>query len=274
MQILVADKNDPIRYYLMAYPCSFNINDVNNPHYGTIDKYKVYAQYNEFINLLLSHNIKPWLLDIDPSTSQVFTRDLGFVINDLLFVSKMHNPERQKETRSLLKFIERFGLKHYVMQNFLEGGDVVYGDELLFIGVGGRTTPQAAAEVQAVLKEHKISLKVVPLRFDSNTKVHLDCTFNTLDRDHCVISDFVYDLDLIRRHIPNCIMLDYTTADNLGANYIYLGHKTVVTHSRSAQALLQAHGYTVHYTDYSEIVKANGSLRCSTLPILRTSAAN
>lgn len=268
MQIFLGNNYDNIRCYFMAYPCHFDVMDNSNPHKGTIDKSKVFEQYNNFVNFIIDQGIKVQFLDIVNSTEQVFTRDIGFVVEEIFFVSKMKASERAREIKPLLKIIQKHGLKHHIMQNSIEGGDVIHYGGVLFIGIGDRTNNQAVTEVQNVLNENKIELKTVPIRFDAN-KIHLDCAFNTLDQDSCVITDYVYDTEAIQKHVKNCIKMERTVADELGANYIYLGDRKVVTHSEGTRKLLNAHGYQVYYTDYSELVKARGSLGCCTLSTLR-----
>ena len=46
------------------------------------------------------------------------------------------------------------------------------------------------------------SSKVIPINFDAS-KIHLDCVFNTLDKDSAVISPYVYDRRIIEEHISN-----------------------------------------------------------------------
>ena len=77
MQIFMANNYDPVRCYLMAYPCYFDVTDSSNPNKGTVDKSKVFAQYNSFVNYLTDQGVKVQLLDIVNSTEQVFARDIG-----------------------------------------------------------------------------------------------------------------------------------------------------------------------------------------------------
>ena len=264
--------NLPNEYYkgqifLMAYPCNFDVADHNSPHKGSIDSFKTFEQYNNFVNLVIDQGVKVQFLDIINSTQQVFTRDIGFVVNDIFFVSKLKTPERLREIGPLIKFINRYNLKHHIMQNSIEGGDVVHHNNILFIGISDRTNLQAVEEVQKVLDDNNINITTIPIKFDT-TKIHLDCTFNTLDQDTCIFTDYVYDINIIKEHVKNCIKMEKKEADELGVNYVYLGDKKVITSSEGAKNLLNNNGFEAYYTDYSEIIKDSGSLCCSILPIL------
>lgn len=270
MKINLENQYDKMQCYLMVYPCNFDITDSSNKYKGKVNKIKVFKQYNDFVNLIIDQGIKIQFLDIvNNSTNQIFVRDVGFVVKDIFFVSKPKTPERYREIAPLLNFIKKYELKYHVMQNYIEGGDVIHYDDFLFIGIGGRTNNEAIVELQKVLDDNNIDVKVVPIKFDIN-KVHLDCTFNTLDRESCIITDYVYDVDIIKKYIKNCIKLEKNEADELGSNYIYLGDRKIITNSEGTRKLLNSKGFEAYYTDFSEIIKAKGSLGCSTLPILRS----
>lgn len=265
MNIYLKNEYNKIVYYLLVYPSKFYIDDNCQ---NKADMKLMYSQYNNFVNLLINLGVKVQFLDITNSTEQVFTRDIGFVINDIFFVSKIKSPTRQPETEPLMNFIKTHNLKYYVMNNSIEGGDVILHDEVLFIGVSDRTSMEAIKEVQFVLDDNNMAIKTVPINFDKS-KIHLDCVFNTLDRDNCLVTDNVYDIDIIQKHIKNCFKLDKTAADKLGTNYVYLGDKKIITHNKDAYELLKRIGFEPYYTDFSEILKGSGSLGCCTLPILR-----
>lgn len=268
MKIKLKNEYDKICIYLMAYPCNFDVSDNSSEYKGNINKIKVYEQYNNLVNLIINQGIKIQFLDIVNSTEQVFTRDIGFVVDDIFFVSKPKTPERSREIEPLMKFINKYNLKHHIMQNSIEGGDVIHHHKTLFIGIGDRSNNEAVEEVQKVLDNNSIDINAIPVKFDIS-KIHLDCTFNSLDKDTCIITDYMYDVDIIKKYVKNCIKLEKKEADELGANYIYLGNKKVITSSEGTSKLLNHNGFEAYYTDYSELIKASGSLCCSTLPILR-----
>ncbi len=67
----------------------------------------MYEQYNNFINLISGEGVKVQLLEPIYGENQVFTRDVGFVIGDILFISSMSNKERIEETKALEKYIKK-----------------------------------------------------------------------------------------------------------------------------------------------------------------------
>ncbi|WP_027625864.1 dimethylarginine dimethylaminohydrolase family protein [Clostridium lundense] len=268
MKIHLNNQYDKLIYYLMVYPCKYEIIDPGNPYKNKINYHLMYSQYNNFVNLLIESGIKVQFLDIMDSPSQVFSRDIGFVVKDILFISKLKSPERINEPNALKIFAKKHNLKTYEMKNNIEGGDVILHDEVMFVGMSRRSTREACDEVQEVLDKENIDVKVLPINFD-NHKLHLDCVFNTIDRDNCIISDYVYDVDIIKKYMKNLIRIDHEAADKLGSNFVCLGDKRILTSNENVKNILCEYGYNAIYSDYSEVIKAGGSFTCSTLPILR-----
>lgn len=268
MNIYQMNKYDPIKSYIVCYPVKFQITDKSNKHYGQVDLNKVFAQYNKFINELIMKGVKIQFLDIGNSPEQVYTRDLAFVINDTIFVCNMKSVSRKTETSYLLKFIKENNFKYYEMKNNIEGGDVIPYDDVVFVGISTRTTIEAANELQEVLKDKNMNITVVPINFDP-AKIHLDCAFNTLDKDEAVISPYVYDRKIIEEYIKKLYDISKEDADNLGTNFVYLGHKRVLSCSEKVTNLLNDNGYKAKYIDFSEIAKGEGGFECATLSILR-----
>lgn len=268
MKAFLKNQYDKLIHYLMVYPCNFEITDPGNPYKGKIDYPLMFSQYNNFVNTLINNGVKVQFLDLINSPSQVFSRDIGFVVGDILFISKMKSPERIHEPAALIKFAEKYNIRTYHMQNHIEGGDVVLHDEVMFVGMSRRSTLEACSEVQEVLNSNNIPVKVIPINFD-NKKLHLDCVFNSIDKDRCVLSSYVYDTDIIKSHFKKVISLKDEDADVLASNFVCLGNNTIVTSNKTTAKLLFEEGVNAIYSDYSEVIKAGGSFTCSTLPILR-----
>ena len=111
--------------------------------------------------------------------------------------------------------------------------------------------------------------KVIPIKFNKEKMLHLDCVFNILDDDDAIICDYVYDTYIIEGIIKNLYYIDKKTAKKLGTNIISLGEKRIVTSDKKVKKILKRVGFKVFYLNYSEIIKAGGGFTCSTLPIFR-----
>ena len=90
-----------LKTVIVCYPCNFKVKGKVQINYPLM-----YEQYNNFINLISGEGVKVQLLEPIYGENQVFTRDVGFVIGDRLFISNMSNKERIEETKALEKYIK------------------------------------------------------------------------------------------------------------------------------------------------------------------------
>lgn len=99
--------------------------------------------------------------------------------------------------------------------------------------------------------------------------LHLDCVFSLIGEKSALVSPYVYDKEVIEKYIKNIIEVTKEEADNFATNIVYLGDKKLVTSNISVGNKLKELGYDVTILDYTEIVKGEGSVDCSTLALLR-----
>lgn len=245
---------------IMCYPCNFKVNGNVQINY-----HLMYEQYNEFINLISREGVKVQFLEPIYGENQVFTRDVGFVIGDRLFISKISNKERIQETKALEKYIKNYNLKVCKMKNNIEGGDVIVYENYIFIGLSKRTTLEAIKELKEYINEYNMGYEIVEINFNKEKMLHLDCVFNILGKDQCIISNYLYDKEKIKKRIKTCYNIDQNTSEELGTNILSLGEMRIVTSNKTVFNILKNADFKVFYLDYSEILKAGGGFTCSTL---------
>ncbi|MDO5518401.1 MAG: arginine deiminase family protein [Clostridium sp.] len=268
MKIYVNNGHDKLKSCLLCYPANYRITSKSNKFYNKVDYTLALNQYNEYINYLVENDVKPIFIDIAQSTKQVYTKDVAFVIENIIFISRMSLKEREEEVEPIKKLAKEQDLDCYIMQNNIEGGDVAVSDKVIFIGLSNRTNIHAIEELKKVLTLKGIKRDVVPINFDKSM-LHLDCVFSLLGEKSAVVSPYVYDKELIEKYIDNIIQVTKEDADNFATNFVYLGHNKLVTSNISIGNKLKELGYDVKVLDYTEIVKGDGSVDCSTLALVR-----
>lgn len=256
-----------IEYILMRYPSFIDITDNNNEHKNTFCKEKALDNYNNLLNILSMEDVKYYFLNTENSSNEVFIRDIGFVLDDTIFISNMRSASRKKETKKLIEFVNKNRMNHYIFENSIEGGDVIIGNSTIFVGISQRTTEAAIEELREFIKEKGLKYEVIPIKFDSDNKAHLNCVFNILDKKSALISEYVYDVDKIEEKIKNLYYIPNESADNLGANVVVIGKKKVICSNTETTRILRKAGYKVFYCEYDEMIKLGGGIACSTLPI-------
>lgn len=139
MKIYVNNGYDTLKSCLLCYPANYRITSKSNKFYNKVDYTLAINQYNKYINYLIENGVKPIFIDTTSSSKQVYAKDVAFVIENISFISKMSLKEKEVEIEPIKKLASEEKLDYYIMQNNIEGRDVVVGDKVIFVGVSSRT---------------------------------------------------------------------------------------------------------------------------------------
>jgi N-dimethylarginine dimethylaminohydrolase len=223
--------------------------------------------------------------------NQIFTRDIGFVI-DNIFVKSNILPEREQEYEAIQYVLESIDSDNIIsppVDVHIEGGDVMLHGDYIFVGTyrGADYSDYITARtnVRAVewLKETFPNKKVVSfnLRKDNdnpyNNALHLDCCFQPVGEGLCVIhkngflqeEEYYYLVDLFGK--KNCFEITKEEMYHMNSNIFSIAANVVVSEKGFIRlnTWLRSHDITVEEVPYAEISKQEGLLRCSTLPLIR-----
>ena len=155
---------------------------------------------DSFYNKLLKHNVDVIRPENISNCNQIFTRDLGFVISNIFFMSNIV-PARHDEIQGIHNIINRFDVGVIKLPEFMhiEGGDVVLHNDKLFIGTYTDTnyssliTARTNIESVEYLKKMISNIEIIPIEIKkSNINIfentlHLDCCFQTIGKDKAII---------------------------------------------------------------------------------------
>ena len=252
----------------------------------------IVREMGAFEAILLKYGVKVYRPELVENCNQVFSRDVGFVIDDKIIVSNII-PDRQEEIDAYWKI---YGQIHYKnIYNLpetvhVEGGDVVLYNDTIFLGqydfpdyrqVKTARTNRLALDYLRMIFPDK---NIIPLNLrKSDTDpyegiLHLDCTFMPVGRDKAIIykQGFMNPRDadhLIERFgKENVFCLTTEEMYYMNSNVFSISEDVVVTEehfTRLNDHLRNVWGMTVETVPYREISKMGGLLRCSTLPLRR-----
>jgi len=263
MKIFESNTYNPLMNSIMVYPCN-----IKHSQKVQIDGKLASKQYNNLVNTLIEQGTKVHFLDLNDSPSQLFARDIGFVIDDILFISNMTDPARKSEIEGLVALTKEYNLKHHIMKNNVEGGDILVHDKQVFIGQGERTNEGAVAEISSVLSDNNKKYELVKVFFEKS-RIHLDCVFNILDKDTCIISPELFNPQDVIKYFLKVIELPRDDLDSLPSNIITPGNNLVLCSSKKFCDKLSQEGYNSIFIEFTEIIKEKGSLGCCMLPLQR-----
>ncbi len=215
-----------------------------------------------------------------PGVEQIFTRDIGFIIEDYFFVASMKHKVRQEEINGinyLLQNVESEKVIYMPPGALAEGGDVIlYGDHL-FVGISDRTNEAGATFLREFFPNKTVvSLDLVVDQNDSNRNIlHLDCTFQPIGADQAILykNGFLKQPDELLDLFPpdRCIEVNLEEKNLMFPNVFSIAPDKIVIERnfhRLKEELLNRN-FEVFEVDYAETSKLSGLLRCSTMPLKR-----
>lgn len=262
-------------------------------------KHGIYPQENDIVNemtafekILMKHGVEVYRPQLIKEYNQVFARDVAFVVEDQMIISNIIQ-DRYEEQDAYRKIFARVGWKKIINlpdTAHIEGGDVIVWNDFIFVGTcfseDYRNFKTARTNEYAIdiLKEYFPKKRIIDLELNKNDTdpfqgiLHLDCTFNPVGKDKCIIykdgfvdeSDYRLLLDIFGEE--NCFHVTKQEMFEMNPNIFSISPEIVVSDqsfTRMNNHLRNEWGMTVEEIPYREVSKMGGLLRCSTLPLVR-----
>ena len=249
-------------------------------------------EMTEFEKILKKYDVEVIRPDIIKDYNQVFARDVAFVIEDKMILSNLI-PDRADEQEAYSKIFKQVEWRKIINlpdTAHIEGGDVIVWNDFLFIGTcfseDYRNFKTARTNEYAIeiLKEYFPKKRIIDLELKKNDTVpyegilHLDCTFNPVGKDKCIIykdgfvdeSDYRLILDIFGEE--NCFHVTKEEMFDMNPNIFSISPEVVVSDvafTRMNRHLQDVWNIKVEEIPYREISKMGGLLRCSTMPLVR-----
>jgi amidinotransferase len=249
------------------------------------------AEMDAFAAVLQKYGVQVYRPEIIRDCNQIFTRDIGFVIDDV-FIKANILPDRQAEFQAIEYIVKQMNPDKVVTppeEVHIEGGDVMPWNEHIFIGtykgddykeqVTARTNMAGVAFIQKLFPHKKVKeFDLVKSKTEArDNALHLDCCFQPVGKNKAIIykggfrseADYQYLVDIFG--VENLFHIEREEMYEMNSNVFSISPEVVVSekHFTRLNTWLRAQGLTVEEIPYSEISKQEGLLRCSTLPLLR-----
>ncbi|MDR2205108.1 MAG: amidinotransferase [Flavobacteriaceae bacterium] len=252
----------------------------------------IVLEMNAFESILKKYDVEIYRPKLIRNYNQIFARDVAFVIDDKMIISNIID-ERYDEQDAYRKIFARVGWKHIVNlpeTAHIEGGDVIVWNDFVFVGTSYNPDYRSLKTARTneysieILKEYFPKKRFIDLDLKKNDQnphlgvLHLDCTFNPIGADKCIIykngfvdeSDYQLIIDIFGEE--NCFCVSDEEMFEMFPNIFSISPKVVVSDQsfkRMNDFLRSEWNFTVEEIPYREISKMGGLLRCSTMPLIR-----
>lgn len=238
------------------------------------DSKKVCSQQQIFMDVLKSNGVQVLLADQIPECStQHYTRDIGFAIDDTFFVANPRRNYRKREIEGIKGLISQFSKVSIIDDGVIEGGDVIVDDQYVIIGLGEETNKKGINCLRNKMRDSGIEREIITLEFSHRGVIHLDTKFNISAKGVGFIHPKSFDSKSLKWLENNFDLVEATDKEmkNIEINTLSISPKKIVMQKRSTRLAseLEKKGVEVIFVDYSEVLKLPGSFRCTTLPIER-----
>ncbi|MGV0924286.1 amidinotransferase [Empedobacter tilapiae] len=250
------------------------------------------AEMSEFEQVLKKYNVEVLRPTLIEDCNQVFSRDVGFVIDDQFFISNII-PDRLEELQAYREIKNQFKgnkINSLPEEVYVEGGDVILYNDYIFVGTYKQPdfknykTGRTNVEFVDYIKEKFPNKKVLDFELKKNDQdpyegiLHLDCTFNPVGKDKAIIykDGFLFEheyqqiIDIFGKE--NLFEVTKEEMYWMNPNVFSISPEVVVSEknfTRLNDHLENVWNIKVERINYREVSKMGGLLRCSTMPLIR-----
>ncbi|MCO6360696.1 amidinotransferase [Roseivirga pacifica] len=214
-----------------------------------------------------------------PNQKQIFTRDIGFVIDDKFVVANMKEPVRKAEIEGIQHVLDQLDPDSIIEVPegaTIEGGDVLVHQDHVFVGISKRTNKAGFKFLKATFPDKQvIGLDVVVSDDPKKNILHLDCAFQPVGDKYAIIYEdgfqekpqSIYDLF----GEENLIKVNQQQMNRMFPNVFSVSPKKVLVEEGFTTLIdaLESRNIQCIKVKYAETSKLSGLLRCSTLPLVR-----
>ena len=248
-------------------------------------------EMSAFEKVLKKYNVQVFRPNIIENYNQIFSRDIGFVIDDV-FIKANILPDRERELDAIQYVIDQIDINKVVRppdEVHIEGGDVMLWNDHIFIGtykgsdyknfITARTNIEGVNYIKnlfpdKIVKEFDLVKSKIEPR---DNALHLDCCFQPVGKNKGIIyksgfreeADYQYLVDLFG--VENLFHIQRDEMYHMFSNVFSIDENIVVSEKKFTRLnnWLRNNNFIVEEIPYAEISKQEGLLRCSTLPLIR-----
>ena len=248
-------------------------------------------ELNQLREVLVKHNVNVYRPEVINNYNQIFSRDIGFVIDDFFIVANIL-PDRSNEIFAIQKVLDLIPKNKIIElpdECHVEGGDVILNNDYIFIGtydgIDYSNFKTARTNYKAIkfLKEKFPAKKIISfdlIKSDlepTKNALHLDCCLQPVGNGKLVACPNAFlkrdQYEWLLNHFgkENILEISLNEMSEMKCNFFSIDTNIVVSEKSFTKlnSWLRGFDIIVEEINYKEISKQGGLLRCSTLPLIR-----
>lgn len=244
-----------------------------------------------FAEVLIKYNVKVYRPELIDNYNQIFSRDIGMVIDDKFLVSRILK-NRKEEITGIQYILDQVAPDKVVRVDSdarFEGGDIMPWNGKIFAGY----SKQKDFEKYVVSRTNQAGIDFLISEFPDwevhafelkksdddpfENALHLDCCFQPLGKGKAIIypggfknqDDVDFLTDFFGR--DNVFYITKEEMYNMNSNVFSISPEVVVSEENFLRlnTQLREWDFVVEEIPYAETAKMEGLFRCSTLPLRR-----
>lgn len=301
MEILVSSETSKLRSVIIGIADSlgekpvlsdlYDPKSIENLKKGTYPTEKdMIQELQNFVSILEKYDIKVYRPELIKDYNQIFSRDIGFVIDNFFFKSNIL-PKRANEFNGITSILSKFSYQFVSMPEncHIEGGDVLYHTNNIFIGFydkydyknlfTARTNKSAVEFLIDFFPEKKVKAFHLNKSLTDPKKniLHLDCCLQIVGKNKAIIhpdaftfkKDYKWLVDFFGS--KNIFEINAKEMYDMTSNVLSINDHTVVSQPKfnRLNRWLRSHNIFVEEVDLTEVSKQEGLFRCTSLPLVR-----
>jgi len=232
------------------------------------DKKKAKKQHDELKRIL--RNFGSIVIDIPElqnHPNSVFTRDTAVCTPKGYIKLRTGLETRRGEKKWMSEILDSLGesLAGSIKEpGTVEGGDIILGGKVAFIGHSLRTNKEGVKQISEILKSMNYEIRVINL---PEHHLHIGGAMTMIGPENILCCKNVFPKDFFK----GFEVTEIECVSSITSNVIYLGNQEIILDHSNYKAIeaLERKGYKIHAIDLSEFVKGRGGPSCLILPVER-----
>jgi len=249
-----------LRHAIVRRPAPTLGRGLTTARLGPPDPALAAEQFEGYVAALTACGLTVEILEALPDFPDAhFVEDTAVLLPDVTVLTRPGAPQRRGEVEFMETVLARRGHLHRIADpGTLDGGDVLVAGDLVLVGLSARTNAEGARQLAAILAEHGLACRMVPV----GEGLHLKSSVNTVGEGVLLVSGAMAG----REELADHRLLVVPEYESYACNTLLVNGRLLVPAGYpGTRRLLEALGPEIIELDLTEFRKMDGGLTCLSL---------